>query len=477
MAGVFAVVGVSLTCARNPVTGKRELDLLGRQQAEAMGAEGDRQIVAQFGIVGEPRLATYTEELGRRLVAVSHVPAEGFQFRVLDDPVVNAFALPGGHVYLTRGILAYLDSEAAMAGVLGHEIGHVAARHASQRYTQSAVAGLGIGLGAVLSDTVRQYAGEIGAGLQLLFLKYSRDDEREADDLGVKYALATGFDPGAMAAFFGKLAKLQGGRSVLPAWAATHPDPGERQATIEKKAGQLVASPQSTEPLTLGRRSFLAAIDGMKFGPDPREGFVDGQTFKHPGLAFQFPFPAGWKVENSRQQVVVVAPEGQAAVIFTQAGQQGPAGLAAQQGTREVSRTPMTVNGFEAVRVQWIATNEGGEQVPVESTYINGVGPRRIGVVFHALAAPATAGGALPEMRRCADGFAPLTNSEDLAVKAARLKIVTIERPGRLRDVLSRYPIPRHAGVDPDGWALLNGMALDDEVPAGSPVKVLVDGS
>jgi predicted Zn-dependent protease len=221
---------------------------------------------------------------------------------VVDSPVVNAFALPGGFAYLTRGILAHMNSEAEMVGVLGHEIGHITARHSAQQMSRAQLTSIGLGLGMVFVPEVRPFGDLLQGSLGLLFLKFGRDDESEADRLGVRYSLAQGYDPREMAAFFDVLARM-GERSgeVIPSWLSTHPDPADRGQKI-------LALVRETAPadanLTVGEESFKRMLEGLTFGDDPREGFMDGNVFKHPDLKFQIAFPEGWRVTNTRLRVL-----------------------------------------------------------------------------------------------------------------------------------------------------------------------------
>jgi predicted Zn-dependent protease len=175
-------------CARNPATGRREIVLVSESQEIAMGQESDVQAREEYGVVDNAALQAYVQAMGRKLVAVSHRPNLEWHFTVVDSPVVNAFAIPGGYVYLTRGILAYLGNEAELAGVIGHEIAHVTARHTVRQLTRAQLAQIGLGVGSVLSPTFGQFGSLAENGLGLLFLRFSRDDEREADRLGVEYA-------------------------------------------------------------------------------------------------------------------------------------------------------------------------------------------------------------------------------------------------------------------------------------------------
>lgn len=216
---VFLAI-MSVSCAVNPVTQKRELMLLSRSDEMALGQQSDAEITATYGIYPDPVLSQYITEVGKKLAAVSHQPDLEFRFRVLDSPVVNAFAVPGGFVYMTRGILAYLNDEAELAGVMGHEIGHITARHSARMYSQAQIAQAGLVLGAALSKTFRQFAGLAQAGLTVLFLSFSREHERQADDLGVLYASKAGYDGSRMASMFISLQKLN------PSPAGTDCQPG-----------------------------------------------------------------------------------------------------------------------------------------------------------------------------------------------------------------------------------------------------------
>src|SRR2546425_11902803 len=220
----LGVSGIPLGCARNPVTGRREIVLVSESQEIAIGQQSDPQVREQYGVVENVALQAYVQSLGRKLVSVSHRPNLEWHFTVVDSPVVNAFAIPGGYVYLTRGILAYLGNEAEMAGVMGHEIGHVTARHSVQQITRSQLAQIGLGVGSVLSPTFGQFGNLAESSLGVLFLRYSRDNEREADRLGVEYAARAAWDPRQVSNFFDVLARLSAGRGreTISAWLQTH---------------------------------------------------------------------------------------------------------------------------------------------------------------------------------------------------------------------------------------------------------------
>ncbi|HXV85129.1 MAG TPA: M48 family metallopeptidase, partial [Gemmatimonadales bacterium] len=227
----FLVLAASPACAVNPATGERQLMLVSEGQEIAMGREADPQISGQYGLYPDTALQGYVRALGQRLTAVSERPGLPWSFRVVDDPIINAFAVPGGFLYVTRGILAHFNSEAELVAVLGHEIGHVTARHSASQMSQQQLAQVGLVAGMVLAPRFQDFAGVAQAGLGLMFLKFSRDDERQADELGLRYLVRARYDPREMPKVFAMLASVSQGEdgNRLPSWLSTHPDPVDRQ--------------------------------------------------------------------------------------------------------------------------------------------------------------------------------------------------------------------------------------------------------
>ena len=313
---LVCAAGWLLQCATNPVTGKREFMLMSESQEIQMGREYDPQITASYGLYQDDALTQYIDNLGQSMAAISHRPQLAFTFRVLDSPVVNAFAVPGGFVYVTRGILSYMNNEAELAAVLGHEIGHITARHTAKQYSKAQLAGLGLGLGQILSEDFRKYAGYAEFGVGLLFLRFSRDNERQADQLGVEYSSKVGYDATKMSDFFTVLERLAGGaeQGGLPGWFSTHPNPVDRVAATRRMAREWQGK-LATGEWKVNRDQYFDRIDGLVYGEDPRQGFVEGNTFYHPGLRFQFPVPEGWTLSNLPTQVQI-APDAKDAIIM-----------------------------------------------------------------------------------------------------------------------------------------------------------------
>src|SRR6266480_2804604 len=296
---VLAGLG-ALACAVNPATGSRQLMLISESQEIAMGRDYDQEVTASIGLYPDTALQRWIQQFGARLAATSERPNLPWSFRVVDDPVVNAFALPGGYIYVTRGILAHLNSEAELAGVVGHEIGHVTARHSVSQMSKQQLAQIGLAVGTIASPEFERFAGLASAGLGVLFLKYSRNAERQADDLGLRYMRRVSYDPREMPHVFEMLTRVsqaQGGGRV-PEWLATHPDPENRRGRIEQEIAGL---PQNISGVAVNRDSYLQRLDGLVFGNNPRDGYFKENQFFHPELRFRMTFPQGWTTSNAKQ--------------------------------------------------------------------------------------------------------------------------------------------------------------------------------
>ena len=292
-------------CATNPVTGKRQMSLLSEAEELAIGQQQDAEIRKEMGVYDDPLLQRYVNDIGQQLARVSHRPNLPWTFTVVDSPAINAFALPGGYIYLTRGILAYLDDESELAGVLGHEIGHVTARHAAQAYTRQAQAGIALTVLSIFVPGTAPFADLGATGLSVLFLRHGREAELEADRLGVEYGSGSGYDPAGVPRFLATLARVDAlSERGVPNWLSTHPDPGSRVVKAEPVAGQFV----SADAKTLNRDQYLERIHGLVFGDKPEDGIVRGNEFLHPLLRFAVKFPEGWELTNTAEAVLAQEP-------------------------------------------------------------------------------------------------------------------------------------------------------------------------
>lgn len=301
MAGLIA----SAACATNPVTGKSQMSLLSEAEELAIGQQQDAEIRREMGVYDDPALQSYVSEIGQELARTSHRPNLPWTFTVIDSPAINAFALPGGYIYVTRGILAYLDDESELAGVLGHEIGHVTARHAAQAYTRQAQASLGLTVLSIFVPGVQPFTQLGSAGLSVLFLKNDRAAELEADRLGVEYESGAGWDPSGVPRFLATLARVDAlSEDGVPNWLSTHPAPESRVGRAEPVAGKFAAATATKK----NRDEYLHRIAGLIHGDNPKDGIVRGNEFLHPLLRLGLMFPDGWEVINSPEAVMAREP-------------------------------------------------------------------------------------------------------------------------------------------------------------------------
>lgn len=461
-------------CAKNPVTGKRELSLVSSSDELAMGREGHQAIIAEYGIYDDPAVTAYVDSVGHRLARVSHLPNLEWHFTVLDDPVVNAFALPGGYIYITRGILAYLNSEAQLAGVLGHEIGHVTARHSAKQATNQQLAGLGLGLATVFSKTFSRYSQAAQQGLGLMFLKYGRDDENQADQIGVDYSAKAGYDPRAIPGTYHMLARVsEKGGERLPSYLSSHPDPGDRQ----QRTTQLAAAAAGTrEDLMIRSEPYLGHIDGIVYGQNPEQGYFEGTRYVHPQLAFEITFPSGWECGDKKTAVVAVAPEERAAMQLTlaQNATGSPSSYVAelQQSGKVTSANGRaeTIHGLPAWVGRLQVTAQDGSPRTLVAAFIQATagGETRL---FQILG---QAGDADEQaILTSARSFKRVTDANALNVEPDRVKVVTLPKDGSFGVVV---PSLGPQAIDLDETAILNDKQVNDPLQGGSELKIVKSG-
>jgi predicted Zn-dependent protease len=457
------------SCAVNPVTGKKELNLISESQEIALGKQTDIEVRQEYGVYADPEINAYVQTIGKALAVNTHRPQLPYQFAVLDTPVVNAFAVPGGYVYITRGILALMGSEAELAVVLGHELGHVNARHSVHRMSEMMLVQVGLAVGSAVSQTFAQVAGLAGVGVQLLFLKYSRDDERQADALGVEYARKGIYNPGAMVAFFGSLEKLGdlSGGQALPGFLSTHPLTSERIENVKK---MITAEDQKLE---VKERPYLRQLDGLVYGEDPRQGYVEGGSFYQPDMAFTFAIPSGWKVVNTPTQVMLSSPDEKAALVLqaekTDEDLPGYVEKKAGQidGSRFVANDELRVPGLASFHQIYQVDQQQGDRLNLRLSAIrkgNSV------YTFSAVSRSSDFSRFNREFRRTAQSFAPLRNPAFLNRRPHLLKFIEANGSQTLQEIFS------NAGMNKDSWpsvAVLNKMEIGSRPPQGTMVKII----
>lgn len=465
----LALVGLT-ACAVNPVTGHRELSLVSESQEIQLGLQGKADVQGSIGIYQDSALGAYISAVGMRIARTTERPGLPWSFQIADEPVVNAFALPGGPVFIARGILPYFNSEAELVSVLGHEIGHVTARHSARQMTRAQLTGLGLGVASALDPGVARYAGLAQQGLGLLFLKYSRDDESQADALGFRYGLQDGWDMRDGTKMFNTLARVSGDPSQrLPEWQSSHPEPEGRAQANEARVRAAEARGVRFDTMRVDRNGYLRRIDGMVYGEDPREGFFEGTSFYHPTLRLTFAFPAGWQTQNSTGSVDGMSAAKDAIVSFSAAGQQRPeaAGqaFAGQAGLTAGPGQGLTINGLTAYTLPFQAQTDQGT-VAGRATWIALDGTTYQFIGYGALA---NARANDPILLGVARSFARLTDPAKLGVQPKRVHIVTLRTAQTIVEA-------GHAngGTLPDAeLASVNGVGAADVLPAGMLVKIV----
>lgn len=462
-----------------PATGERRYLGYTWQQETDIGKQASKEVTSLFGVYGDANLARYVREVGNRVLATSHLRRPGADeqvratpvtFTVLDSPVINAMALPGGYIYVTRGMLAHLNNEDQLATVIAHEIGHVAARHAARQAWQQQIGqGLLLG-GAVLSQGLGLPAGNIlnfgGMAAQLFLLRYSREDELEADRLGVEYAMAAGYDSREVIGLFQTLDRMQEkeGQS-MPSFLATHPNPGDRIQRIRELTG---AERDSRTPNPDNR--YLHAVEGLVLGEDPRQGFVQDNVFYHPDLGFRFPIPRGFKAVNQPSQVVMVEGQNRAVLGFTGtaegSAEAAAAKLLSQRGLRVVERGSTRINGFPAVGALAEAQTQNGHIVTLTTYFIEYRGKV---YQFIGYAPQQLFGSFQSAFLQTIRGFAEIQDSRILARQPVRLTLLRVSRSAPFRELIPRtLPAP----FTPAEAAILNEVDLNQEISPGKILKI-----
>ncbi len=445
-------------------------------QEIAVGKESDAQVKQEMGVYNDPELQKYVSDVGLRLAKLSERPSLPWQFTVVDQPAINAFALPGGFIYITRGILPYLDDEAQLAGVLGHEIGHVTARHSARQYTRTIGGQIGLVALGVFVPQARPFGQISEQALGLLFLKYGREDELQADQLGAGYEATGGWDPAGvpgMLSTLGRLDEAAGDRKGVPNWLSTHPDPLSRvkliQPTVQKlKTGR---SDFVTDRDALWRR-----VDGIVYGDNPEQGVIRGSSFLHPPLRFRVDFPSGWEIANSPQQVVSKAPNAEMYMLL-QLVQQPPTGsvrdvaLASMQksGFRHVDGDETTINGLDAYVGRYEGQIEGLGEVASRAAHIRHNGQFYL---LAGLTAPGLFQQADSAFSQSIRTFRTLSASEAESIRPNRIDLYVVRAGDTWQSLAERSS----GAIKPAALAVMNNAAPSSQPQPGSRVKVVVVG-
>jgi predicted Zn-dependent protease len=475
----------------NPVSGKAERSVMDEASEIAEGKKAHEEVMKEFGgPLVNPKLQAYVNDLGQRLAKQSHRANLQWTFTVLDSPDVNAFALPGGYVYVTRGIMAYMDSEADLAGVIGHEIGHVTARHGAQRATKQQRAGAGVMAATVLGvllETVgvsgaAQAANQVSSGMAAgSIASYSREQELQADKLGAEYLSRVGYNPKNMVDVINVLKDQErfaidsaraAGKKVPEAgtggnWLASHPTNDQRLQEITS-----IAAGYKGSYVDDARARYYQAIDGITYGDGREQGVVRGQNFFHEPLGLALTAPAGWSFDNNADELYIINPPGDAAVVMkllpANAGKNHEEilrnGFKASQGRSE----RLTLGGFESTYFVGQRAAEQNQTQPLEVTLINGPGGHTYGFL-HAGRDAAALQRNRSALRETTASFRAFAASDRAAAKPWTLRTVSMPAGG-FAELARRSPLGAQAERQ---LKLLNGVYGSGSIATGRPVKIV----
>ncbi|MGE5546682.1 MAG: M48 family metalloprotease [Solirubrobacterales bacterium] len=463
-------------CQVSPGDGSQHFNLLSADDERKMGRDSHPQILKQFnGVYGDPAVSAYVAGVGQRLGGRTETPGAEFRFTVLDTEIVNAMAVPGGYVYITRGLLGLVSNEAEMAGVMGHELGHILARHSAQQYSRAMAANFGATLlGAVVGSSGVADLASLGGAAWLQ--AYSRENEFEADSLGVRYMSRGGWNARAMVSMLTKLREHSRLEAIMAGrdpdsvdevhMMATHPRTVDRvEAAIHQTLG---APPQGA----LGEETFLERIDGLVWGDDPANGMVRDRSFLHPQMGFRFDVPPGFRLVNGDKAVTGRNPAG-AAIVFDAAPGRGVADMATYLMRSWMPRAELAngerieVNGLPAATATTRArTRRGPLDVRLVAIRLD---PETI-TRFTFVTPPQLTASLGEDLKRTTYSFRALSPAERAAIQPYRVRVVTVGRGDTAESLAARMVLERKA----EHFRVINGLAAGEEPPPGRKVKIVL---
>ena len=465
-------------CATNPVTGEREFVMISESQEITMGREADVEVRREMGLYEDDALQRYVEEIGLELASRSHRPELPWSFAIVDSPAVNAFAIPGGFIYLTRGIMPFLGDEADLAGVLGHEIGHVTARHTVQAYTRASGTQLGLLVGSIFSPTARAVGGLAERGLGVLFLRYGRGAELQADRLGAEYAAVAGWDPTGVRDMLSTLSRISEGsdRRGVPGWLSTHPEGGDRVERVGPTLSELGARMDFAD-LRVNRQGYLDRLDGLIYGDNPDQGVVRGRDFLHPELRFALRFPDGWEVVNTETQVVARQPGEEVYMLLqpvTDPETRDLEALAVDNMRSSEYRLDAggetSINGLDAFVGTFTGERNNDGQPRARVAFID---HRRSVYTLAGLAEVQTYDRVESDFNEAIRSFRGLSAAEAEEIRPNRIRFYTV-RAGDTWQSMSQDAGQRI--VPSNTLAVMNGFPVNEQPRAGDRIKIAVEG-
>ena len=483
---LVVVITIIYGCATNPVTGGQDLVLMSEKEEIELGKQVNEETLKQYSLYNDLELQNYVQYVGKKVAAKSHRSNLEYSFTVVDSPEVNAFALPGGYIYITRGLMGYLNSEAELAAVLGHEIGHVTARHAVRQHSATQLTGIGAAIGSIIGEAfipgISSAGGQelVGIAGTAMLSGYGRDHELEADRLGAEYLARSGYDPDAMLEVIGvlkdqelfeiKLAREENrAPRIYHGVFSTHPDNDTRLQEVIGPARAIKAA--STEATFIGSTEYLQRIDGMVYGENTDQGLIKGRDFYHGDMGFAMRFPQGWVIQNLPDRLLAGSANGTAmmqALVQGKDPRLDPRGFMEQRmGLTQVTNgQALTVNGLPAYTGTTIVnTDVGKRQVRITVIYLENsafvfmgrtADPNGLGVYNNAF---------METIR----SFRPLTNEErDVATRSDRIKILRADETTSFTSLSSSTSLDKFPEQQ---LRLINGMYPTGDIKSGELVK------
>jgi predicted Zn-dependent protease len=468
------LLGAVAGCSTNPATGQQQFTaLMSPAQEQRIGTQEHGKIMSSYGTIENGAVSSYVSEVGRKLVPGTERGDVNYQFFVLDDPMVNAFALPGGYIYVTRGLLAQANSEAELAAVLGHEIGHITGRHSAERYSRGLLTSLGaVVLSAALDDPSATRA--LGLGSELFMRSYSRSQEHEADMLGLRYLHRSQYHPDSMASFLKSLEantalqkSIDGQKGRIPGWFSTHPMTADRISQTNALASEY---PKQGH---VGRDGYLNVINGLVYGDSIKQGLVRGQSFYHPRLDFMFTVPGGFKIVNQPSQVVALDQKGGAAIIFDSVSNK-------QNVDPLTYLTKMWMKGEKINDAELITIND---KAAATASFEGVVDRRQVtirlvsiafkpGVIYRfQMAIPKNADRKLIDsLKSTTYSLRPMTSREKKDIQPYRIRLVTARQGDTIESLARKMPFPSH---NIERFMVLNALSPSEELITGRTYKTV----
>lgn len=469
------LLSISSGCSVNPVSGLPEVTLLTAEQEKKIGAEEAKKVEQQMGLLEDAALVPYMENVGQRLAEQSPRRDVAYRFHIVDMVEPNAFALPGGYVYVTRGLLALVNSEDELAGVVGHEIGHVAARHSVQKISRQGpfalVTNVVAGVTGLVSPLVGNIVGGVGEFAQsLVFSPYSRSQENEADEVGQEMAAKAGWDPAGLSVFLNTLGReeaLMHDGPRRPSFFDSHPATPDRVAKTSKHATRLQRSARA--PISASPEAFLKRLDGLVVGQRAANGMFQEQTFQHPGMNIFMEFPDKWQLENTPQQIAAASPDGEALIVLRAVAKgndpmEGARALENESKSSVVEKTtPATIGNLPAARTQL----EVDSKVMLDLTWV-----AHSGMIYQiaGLAPKKRFDSLRPKFHTAAQSFRPLTPEERVGIREKRIRLVKAREGETLRTLVNRSNSVWKA----EQVAVANGLVDTERLKDGQLIKVVV---